>query len=344
MKRGLVVRDPEEIADAEWTARVGALQSELAGAGVDVALIYNDVSRGDDIGYLTNLCIYWNEGVLAVPASGEPVLLTKLSKRVHTWMRKTSTLTDLRSGKAFGGLVAGYLEDRTEGALGIVDADLWPASLVEEIADAVPGWRIVPLGPLVRDRRALPSEAELRLMGDGAGVLRSALEQATAGGLTLHERLASIDRVARHGGFADVLVRGSEALGHGTIDVAGEYRHNWLMAGRTFGGEPWLPALAEAQRAVLDALRPGAAWADVEAAAAPALSAIPEGAITSLRWISQADFATAGELRPTSSAGPADGEVVAVVIEVIDPAGVRSVLTDTVHVTGSGVAPLTVVD
>ena len=76
MKRGLVVRDAEEIADSEWAARVGALQSELAAAGVDIALIYNDVSRGDDIGYLTNLCIYWNEGVLAVPATGEPAMLT----------------------------------------------------------------------------------------------------------------------------------------------------------------------------------------------------------------------------------------------------------------------------
>lgn len=344
MKRGLVVRDAEEIPDAEWAARVGDLQSELAGAGVDVALIYNDVSRGDDIGYLTNLCIYWNEGVLAVPVTGEAVLLTKLSKRVHTWMRKTSTLTDLRSGKAFGGLVSGYLEGRAEGALGIVDADLWPASLIDEIAGAVPGWRIVPLGPLVRDRRAVPSAAEVRLLGDGAGIVRDALEQATAEGLTLHERLATIDRVARHGGFADVLVRGYEALGHVTIELAGEYRHNWLMAGRTLGEEPWLPALAAAQRALLDALRPGMAWADVEAAAAAAFTMIPDGSVTSLRWISQADFATAGELRPTGTAGPAEGEVVAVVIEVIDPAGARSVLTDTVHVTGSGVLPLTVVD
>ncbi len=342
MKRGLVVRDAEEIADSEWAARVAALQSELAAAGVDVGLIYNDVSRGDDIGYLTNLCIYWNEGVLAVPASGDPVLLTKLSKRVHTWMRHTSTLTDLRSGKAFGGLVSTYVGDRPGGVIGIVDADLWPASLIDEIAAAVPGWRVVRLGPLVRDRRALPSPAEITLLGQGAAVVRNALQEATADGLTLRERVAAIDRVARHGGFADVLVRGDEAGAHLTVELAGEYRHNWLLAARSFGDEPWLPALAVVQRALLAALRPGTDWADVEAAAAQALAAVPDGLVTSLRWISQADFATGGELRPTDTAGPADGEVVAIVIEVIDPAGVRSVLTDTVHVTGSGVVPLTV--
>jgi Xaa-Pro aminopeptidase len=342
VKRGLVVRDAEEIADAEWAARVAALQSELAAAGVDVGLIYNDVSRGDDIGYLTNLCIYWNEGVLAVPATGEPVLLTKLSKRVHTWMRKTSTLTDLRSGRAFGGLVSTYVGERLPGVLGIVDADLWPASLIDEVAAAVPGWRVVRLGGLVRDRRALPSPAEITLLRAGAGILRSALREATARGLTMRERLATIDRVARHGGFADVLVRGAETGAHVTVELAGEYRHNWLLAARTFGDEPWLPALSAAQRAILAALRPGMIWADVEAAAAPALAALPDGSVTSLRWISQADFATGGELRPAGTAGPADGEVVAVVIEVVDPTGVRSILTDTIHVTGSGVVPLTV--
>jgi Xaa-Pro aminopeptidase len=343
VKRGLVVRDPAEIADAEWSSRVAALQSALAEAGVDVGLIYNDVSRGDDVGYLTNLCIYWNEGVLAVPVTGEPSLLTKLSKRVHTWMRKTSTLTDIRSGKAFGGLVSAYVEGRAQGVLGIVDADLWPASLVEEISGALPGWRVVPLGPLVRDRRALPSPAELALLNEGAAVLRDALAEAAAVGMRMHERLAAIDRVARHGGFADVLVRGSETAGHATIDLAGEYRHNWLLAARTFGDDASPDVLTAAQAAVLAALEPGTPWSDIEAAAEPALAGLPDDCLTSVRWINQADFATGGELRPPAGAGPSDGEVGAVVIEAIDPAGRRSVLTDTVHVTAGGAVPLTVV-
>ena len=82
MKRGLVLFDPAEIPAAEWRARVAAVQRELAASGTDVALIYGDVSRSDDIAYLTNLCVYWNEGVLAVPAHGEPAFLTKLSPRV----------------------------------------------------------------------------------------------------------------------------------------------------------------------------------------------------------------------------------------------------------------------
>lgn len=344
MKRGLVVRDPEEITDAEWQGRLAALQAELVANSVDVALIYNDVSRGDDIGYLTNLCIYWNEGMLAVPADGEATLLTKLSKRVQPWMRATSTLTDLRSGKSFGSLVGAYVADRRAGVLGIVDADLWSTVLINEVTAAAPGWRIAPLGALVRDRRAIPSAAELALLQAAAAVARDALAEATGDGLSMRERLAAIDRTARHGGFADVLARGDQTGEHTTVEFAGEYRHNWLLAARTFGPGRWLTALQAAQRAALGALRPGGDWGEVKKAAEAELSELPEGSVTELRWISQADFATGGELRPAEVGSPAEGEVVALVIETIGTDGLRSVLTDTVHVTGDGAVPLTVAE
>ena len=106
MKRGLVLLDPAEIPADEWRGRVAAVQRELAAAGTDVALIYADVSRSTTSRYLTNLCVYWNEGILAVPAHGDPVFLTKLSPRVHPWMRLISTVTEIRSGRSFAELVA----------------------------------------------------------------------------------------------------------------------------------------------------------------------------------------------------------------------------------------------
>ncbi|MEF2978465.1 aminopeptidase P family N-terminal domain-containing protein [Subtercola sp. YIM 133946] len=340
MKRGLVVLDPAEIDDTEWTDRVDALQTQLGSVGVDVALIYNDVSRGDDIGYLTNLVIYWNEGVLAVPAKGRPTLLTKLSRRVFSWMQKTSVLEDLRSGRSFGDLVAGYVADSPAGTIGFVDADLWPAAVREEIISAVPGWTTRDLGPLVRNARSLPSEAEVDLLRAGATVLRRALDDATGPGLSAVQRLSTIDLVTRHGGFADALVRASDADGHSTIEVAGEYRHGWLLAGRTFGEAGWLTALNSAQKAALDTLRSGVSWPGAEAAALRALDEVPEGSVRSVRWISQADFATGGELVGPSPT-PATGEVFGIVVEVISPTDVRSVLTDTVLLTERGVEELT---
>lgn len=328
MKRGLVVLDPAEIPTAEWGERVRAVQAELRAAGVDVALVYNDVSRGDDIGYLTNLVIYWNEGMLAIPVEGEATLLTKLSKRVFSWMQKTSVLEDLRSGQTLGKLVAGYVADRPAGTIGFIDADLWPAAYVEEIAAAVPEWTTVELGPLVRDARKILSPAELGVIRSAAGVLRDALAAAGTGGLDMRGRMGALESVARHGGFTDVLPRGTEADGHVTIEAAGEYRQSWLLTGRTYGDAAFLGSLADAQRAALAAIGPGVAWSKVEAAALAAL-ALPDGATAVVTWSSQADFANRGELRPTSPAGPAAGEVAALQLEVIEEGGRRSVLTDT---------------
>ena len=146
MKRGLVLFDPAEIPADEWRGRVAAVQRELAASGTDVALIYGDVSRSDDIAYLTNLCVYWNEGILAVPAQGDPVFLTKLSPRVHPWMRLISTVTEIRSGRSFAELVATFLGPGGGGTVGLVEAELWPAAVAAEIRQALGDREVRPLG------------------------------------------------------------------------------------------------------------------------------------------------------------------------------------------------------
>ena len=103
MKRGLVKAVGEDRSTYE--SRVDRLRDQLREAGVQVALLYGDVYRSDDIAHLTNLCIYWNEGMMAIRPQGPPVLLTKLSPRVFPWMRLTSKAEDIRSGRKFGALV-----------------------------------------------------------------------------------------------------------------------------------------------------------------------------------------------------------------------------------------------
>ena len=171
MKRGLVLFDPAEIPADEWRGRVAAVQRELAASGTDVALIYGDVSRSDDIAYLTNLCVYWNEGILAVPAHGDPVFLTKLSPRVHPWMRLISTVTEIRSGRSFAELVATFLGPGDGGTVGLVEAELWPAAVAAEIRQALADREVRPLGGLVRALRQVPSPAEVALLSRAAASL-----------------------------------------------------------------------------------------------------------------------------------------------------------------------------
>jgi hypothetical protein len=330
MKRGLVVLDRDEIPEAEWQRRISQVRTRLAAEGVDIALVYGDVFRSDDIGYLTNLCIYWNEGILAVPAEGEAALLTKLSPRVHTWMRRTSTLTDLRSGKSFGGLVAELLAEQAPGTLGLVDATLWPAVVVDEVTAAVPGWAVRPLDDLVRRLRARPSEPELALLRQAAAAMREALEAAVREGLSEYERVSRAERVVRTAGFTDVVVR---ATG-GSVEITGQYRNNWLRMARDLRDE-----LASALRAAVAAARDGATVAGLAKAAGPHLAA--SGPDWDLRVVDQSDLCTNGEYTNQSADRRlAAGEVVAISVEAVAPDGGELIASDTVLIGESGAEPL----
>ena len=347
MKRGLVVRDPSEIADAEWDARVGAVQSVMASGGLDFVLVYGDVFRSDDIGYLTNLCIYWNEGVVAVPAQGSPILLTKLSPRVHTWMRATSTMTDLRSGKTFGELVAGLVADRSSGTVGLVDADLWPASIVDEIREAVPNWELRLLGSVVRDQRAFPSSAEIELLRRGAEILNHAVDAASEPGFSTTGRIALLERDIRGGGFTDTAIETSMTDdGVLSLQVTGEYRHGWPHVSRlvaTEGETPWQRFLPAALSAVIQSVRPGGAWSSLVDAAEKELAGLPGDAVWQLRCVNQADMATSGELLPAAydRRPPEVGEVVVLSLEVLHSGQSRSVVAETILLTADGVEQLT---
>jgi hypothetical protein len=350
VKRGLVVLDHAEIPAEEWTDRVRALQERLAVEGIDIAFVYGDVHRSDDIGYLTNLCIYWNEGVLAVPAEGEPVFLTKLSPRVHRWMRRTSTVSELRSGRAFGPLAQELLGGRAPGVLGLVDARRWPSLVVDELAAALPAWELRLLGDLVRDRRVIPSAGELALLRDGGRVVARAARQAGEPGLAPAARVALVESELRGAGFTDVFVTAAAADdGVVSIEITGQYRHGWLRAARLVsgaagaggaggagggaGGPAWASVLRAGLAAAIDAASAGASATGVAAAAEPILGELPAGATCYVDWINQADLSTNGEYERHARHTPLPaGTVGAVSVEALFAAGGRAVVADTVLV------------
>jgi creatinase/prolidase-like protein len=337
MKRGLVVLDPAEVSEQERAERVLRLQRRLAGEGVTIALDYADVHRSDDLAYLTNLCLYWNEGILAVPVVGDPAFLMKLSPRVHPWMRRSSTLTDLRSGKGFTALVEGLLEGIEPGVLGLVDAALWPVTAIEEVRAAAPGWEIRPLGGLVREQRLVPSAAERALLRDADGHLQAALTAASGPGLLEDERVALVEHSLRGAGFTDVLaevVRGPDGVA--ALDVTGQYRFCWVRGAQLVDGTstPWAGGLGRALAAAVAAVAPGAAATAPVAAAEEALTGLPDGAVGQAAVVHQADLSTGGDYADPAEPLP-DGAVVVVGVELLFPDGGRVAVTETVQV-GTG--------
>ncbi|QRP43651.1 aminopeptidase P family N-terminal domain-containing protein [Amycolatopsis sp. FDAARGOS 1241] len=336
MKRGLHVLDPAEIPEQEWQDRVAALQRAMAAQGVDVALVYADVSRSDDLAYLTNLCLYWNEGVLAIPAEGPVTFLTKLSLRVQNWMKRSSTVTEFSGGKNFADLVAKYLLSKKNGTLGLIDAALWPADVAEEIVDAVPGWQVRRLGGLVREQRLIPSAAETELLRAAGRILDDAAAKATVEGSTAGSRVETVERALRGGGFLDLYpssLSTSDAVT--SFGVTGQYRMNWVHSSRVLGdGEGWPAALKDALAKAIAAAKAGATVGSLAEAAAPALAKLPEGAKAEVRWVNQADLSTGGEFRNQDAATVlADGEAGAVSVEVAFADGGNAAVAETVRVT-----------
>lgn len=349
MKRGLVKLDPAEVPDSERQERIAALQRAIAAEGIDVALIYGDVSRSDDIAYLTNLCIYWNEGMLAVPATGDPAFLTKLSPRVFGWMREVSTVADIRSGRKFGDLAVKLLEDSPSATVGLIDAGLWPASVASEIRQALAGHDIRDTGDLVRQARLAPSGHEAALLRQGGALLASALGAAAADGLTQAARIAAVERGLRGQGFLDVFAGAGEAPdGITSLRVTGQYRTLWVHASRLVADEQaaplpaWAAALRGALAAALGATCPGVTAAALADAARPALAELPAGATAHVRWTHQADMATNGEYAsyPADLPIPA-GAVVVITVGVTFADGRYAQVADTVVVTPQRGEPIT---
>jgi Xaa-Pro aminopeptidase len=336
MKRGLVVLDPAEVPESEWRCRVGALQEKLAAEGIGVAFVYGDVFRSDDIAYLTNLCIYWNEGVLAVPASGEPAFLTKLSPRVYPWMRRVSTVEDIRSGRNFADLVSTYLEDHPDAAVGVVDAGLWPESVLEQLTAQLGDRPVRELGGLVRDLRLAPASPETGLLRT-AGVLLAEAATVSAGpGLTMRQRVSAAERTLRWGGSLDLLTQPSSTTdGVSSLRITAQYRTCWLQAARLSREAPWTGQLTAALDAAIAAVKPGVTGADLRNAVS-----LPEGG--TLTWVHQADLSTNGEYAKADPAAPlAEGAVLALSADVLFGDGGYAVVADTVLVTAAGHEVLT---
>lgn len=264
MKRGLVRLQAAELPAGELGRRVGAVQERLRAAGVVAALVYGDVSRSGDIAYLTNLCIYWNEGVLVLPARGEVAFLSKLSARVHPWMRATSTVRDLVSGPDLARLIGEHVAGLGPGPVGVVDEAWWPGPLLDEVVPRLRGRELRHLGGLVRAERLLPAAPELALLRRAAGVAEAALDAAAGPGLPRAERMARAELAARGAGATDLLVDCDGGPGGAiALQVRAQLLGCWGLAARTAPGPP---ELAAAWRAAAERLRAGVARSELRAA------------------------------------------------------------------------------
>jgi hypothetical protein len=336
--------DPAEIPPGELDQRAGALRAELRARGLAAALVYADVYHSGDLGYLSNICLYWNEALLAVPADGQAALLTKLSPRVANWWRATSNLRDFRSGRVLAKLAEGFLAERGPGGVGLVELDWWPGTLVDDVRAAAGGRELTDLGSVVRRRRQSPSPAEAELLRQASRLTARSVAAALDGGLTNHERAGKAELTARLGGAEDVNVYcHSSTADADTVEVVSEYRGYWTGAARVLakGDCAWAGPLAAGYQAAAAALAAGATAAAVRAAGRAALAALGPDARVDL--MQHTDLETDGGYRYLADGAEplADGAVVTLRVELGLADGSAAVLADTFEVGSATAACLT---
>ena len=344
MKRGLVILDPQEVPPGELAGRTTSMQSSMRQQGAKAAFIYGDVYHSGDITYLSNLCIYWNEGVLAVPADGSPALLSKLSSRVHPWMRSTSNLKDLRSGANLGDLARDFLKAESPGIVGLVEMDWWPAHVVDDMQAKLPGWEFRDLGAIVQLERRQPSASEQKLLRQSAEISGNAVAIALDRTLTNPERAGRAELSARMAGVEDVLVHCHPATeAADTVEVLAEYRGYWTLAARVlFKATPeWKATFLQAYAAAEQGLRAGVDVAQLRLAAAALLTG------RSIPWrldlIHHTDLETGGDYRlpGEESSVVKAGSVVGLRLEFAFADGSHAVAADTFEIGSAGASRLT---
>lgn len=345
MKRGLVVLDESETPTSALDGRVAKLQADLAERRVAAALVYGDVYHSGDITYLSNICIYWNEAILAVPATGSPALLTKLSKRVQTWMRASSNLDDLRSGPNLAKLCAEWAEGAgVDGPVGFVERSWWPGPLSRAVEGELAGRQLTDLGAIVRAAREQPEAGELALLRAGAELSARSVAETLGGSASNDDRAGRAELISRRGGVEDVAVYSHPAGPEGdVVEVVGEYRGYWTAAARVVARrEPdWGASLSAAYRVAAGALRDGVREAEVREAAGRELADL--GLAWSLRLQHHVDVETGGGYRLASErdAPFGAGAVAALRLGIELPDGSSAVASDTYLIGTTGAERLT---
>jgi hypothetical protein len=337
MKRGLVVLDPLEVTPEEYAQRVRGLQELLRASGCGLGLIYGDVYRSGDLAYLTNLCLYWNEGILAVPAEGEIAFLTKLSPRVHPWIRSTATVSDLRSGQDLAALVEAVAAEHPGGAVGLVEETWWPAPLLESVRKRLADRPIRDLGGMVRALRRRPSEAERRLLRQSARLAAIAVAVAASASGACSERVAAAERELRRAGVRDaVLWCDPRPGGAWTFEARVDWRGYWAHAARTVltGRIPPKPEeqFVEAYQEATATLRAGVRQSQVEETVRSHTEGLWEGC--SVEVVEHVDLETWGEHRPPETRDEPihEGAVVSLALRLRGPEGAWWVAADTFEV------------
>ena len=180
MRHGLMLWRDEELSRADVLERQVRLQAAIWSAGLDALIVYTNNVRSAGVTYLTGFTPYWSDALLLLPAEGQAVFATALSKRVGSWIKSTNPTAEVAHSPQPGRLIGERLAASGARKVGVVEIDHMPGGLIEEIRTAAPSVALVDASQLFASVRTMPNAAELRLAAKADAIAAAAFAQAPA--------------------------------------------------------------------------------------------------------------------------------------------------------------------
>ena len=205
MRRGLMGWSETDLPAAVFRERLSLLQAELAKAGLGGLVLYTNLARPAAVSFVTGFTPYWSEGLLLVPASGEPVFATALSKRVSGWIRSVMPIGAIENTPRPAAEIARKLAEANISKIGVLELDLLPAAQAALLTGNDGAIALEDATALFRGVRLRADSAELGFVRRADDLARNCLQSLDR---TDNARriVADIDARARLAGAEEVLV------------------------------------------------------------------------------------------------------------------------------------------
>ena len=217
MRRGLMGWSEADLPQAVLKQRLARLQAALKMEGLGGVVLYTNIARPAAVSFLTGFTPYWSEGLLFVPASGEPVLAMALSKRVAGWIRSVMPLGAIENAPQPAAAIARRLTEAGIRKLGVVELDIFPGTQADMLTGSGDAVSLEDASAMFRAVRLCVDASEIALMRRADDLARDCL---TRGGLETFERaddarqlVADIEARARLAGAEEVFVGVAPDLG-----------------------------------------------------------------------------------------------------------------------------------
>jgi hypothetical protein len=217
MRRGLMGWSEADVPLAVLAQRLSRLQEGLKAEGLGGVVLYTNIARPAAVSFLTGFTPYWSEGLLFVPASGEPVLAVALSKRVSGWIRSVMPIGSIEHAPETAAAIAPKVAEAGIRRLGAVELDMFPGAQADMLIRSDNAVSLEDASALFRSVRLCVDAAEIALVGRADELARDCLRldclQTFDRGDDARRVVADIEARARLAGAEEVLVGVAPDLG-----------------------------------------------------------------------------------------------------------------------------------